>query len=192
MYPACEYIDMLRILVLHGPNLNLLGTREQSIYGTLSLEALDRAITKLAKELSIEVTHCQSNNEGELVTWIQEARTKYDGIIINPAAYTHTSVAIRDAIAAVGLPTVEVHLSNIHQREEFRHRSYIAGVALGQVAGLGPTGYLLALRGLHDHLIVSRLEKKRPTPMTSRRKGKEARPLRSRLNDRIQSEGSIE
>jgi 3-dehydroquinate dehydratase-2 len=192
MYPACEYIDMLRILVLHGPNLNLLGTREQSIYGTLSLEALDRAITKLAKELSVEVTHCQSNSEGELVTWIQEARTKYDGIIINPAAYTHTSVAIRDAIAAVGLPTVEVHLSNIHQREEFRHRSYVAGVALGQVAGLGPTGYLLALRGLHDHLIASRLEKKRPMPMTSRRKDKGARPLRSRLNDRIQSEGSIE
>jgi len=113
MYPAREYIDMLRILVLHGPNLNLLGTREQSIYGTLSLEALNRAISKLAKELSVEVKQCQSNSEGELVTWIQEARTRYDGIIINPAAYTHTSVAIRDAIAAVGLPTVEVHLSNI-------------------------------------------------------------------------------
>jgi 3-dehydroquinate dehydratase-2 len=192
MYPACEHIDMLRILVVHGPNLNLLGAREQSIYGTLSLEALDSAITKLAKELAVEVNQRQSNSEGELVTWIQEARTKYDGIIINPAAYTHTSVAIRDAIAAVGLPTVEVHLSNIHQREEFRHRSYIAGVALGQIAGLGPTGYLLALRGLHDHLITSRRQGKKPTPVPSRRRAKGTRPLRSRLNDRVQSEGSIE
>jgi 3-dehydroquinate dehydratase II len=113
---------MLRIQVLHGPNLNLLGTREQSIYGTQSLDALDSAITKLAKELAVKVDLRQSNSEGELVTWIQKARSKYDGIIINPAAYTHTSIAIRDAIAAVGLPTVEVHLSNIHQREEFRHR----------------------------------------------------------------------
>ena len=97
----------------------------------------------------------QSNSEGELVTWIQEARTAYDGIIINPAAYTHTSIAIRDAIAAVGLPTIEVHLCNIHQREEFRHRSYVAGVAIGQIAGFGPIGYLLALRGLHNHLTAS-------------------------------------
>jgi len=192
MYPACEHIDMLRILVVHGPNLNLLGTREQSIYGTLSLEALDSAITKLAKELAVEVTQCQSNSEGELVTWIQKARTRYDGIIINPAAYTHTSIAIRDAIAAVGLPTVEVHLSNIHQREEFRHRSYIAGVALGQIAGFGPTGYLLALRGLHDHLATGRRQEKTPTLVTPRRRAKGTRPLRSRLKDRIQSEGSIE
>jgi 3-dehydroquinate dehydratase II len=192
MYPACDYIGMLRILVLHGPNLNLLGTREQAIYGTLSLEALDTAITKLAKELSVEVTQYQSNSEGELVTRIQEARTRYDGIIINPAAYTHTSVAIRDAIAAVGLPTVEVHLSNIHQREEFRHRSYIAGVALGQIAGLGPSGYLLALRGLYQHLTASRRQEKTPTSSPSRRRAKGTRPLRSRSNDRIQSEGSIE
>ena len=192
IYPVCEYIDMLRILVVHGPNLNLLGTREQSIYGTLSLDALDSSITKLAKELAVQVKLCQSNSEGELVTWIQEARTKYDGIIINPAAYTHTSVAIRDAIAAVGLPTIEVHLSNIHQREEFRHQSYIAGVALGQIAGLGPTGYLLALRGLHDHLTASRRRKKTSTPATARRKAQETRPSRSRSNDRIQSEGSIE
>jgi 3-dehydroquinate dehydratase-2 len=163
---------MLRIRVLHGPNLNLLGTREQSIYGTLSLDALDSAIMKLAKELAVEVDLRQSNSEGELVTWIQEARTEYHGIIINPAAYTHTSIAIRDAIAAVGLPTVEVHLSNIHQREEFRHRSYIAGVALGQIAGLGPTGYLLALRGLHDHLIASLREKKPSAPATLRRTAK--------------------
>ncbi len=163
---------MLRIRVLHGPNLNLLGTREQSIYGTLSLEALDSAITTLAKELGVEVDLRQSNSEGELVTWIQEARTEYHGIIMNPAAYTHTSIAIRDAIAAVGLPTVEVHLSNIHQREEFRHRSYIAGVALGQITGLGPTGYLLALRGLYDHLTTSRRGKKTPAPATSRRTAK--------------------
>ena len=167
-YPVCEHKDMLRIRVLHGPNLNLLGTREQSIYGTLSLDALDSTITKLAKELAVKVDLRQSNSESELVTWIQEARTGYDGIIINPAAYTHTSVAIRDAIASVGLPTVEVHLSNIHQREEFRHRSYIAGVAIGQISGLGPTGYLLALRGLHDHLTASRRQKKAAAPATSR------------------------
>jgi 3-dehydroquinate dehydratase-2 len=160
---------MLRIRVLHGPNLNLLGTREQSIYGTLSLDALDSAITKLAKELAVKVDLRQSNSESELITWIQEARTGYDGIIINPAGYTHTSIAIRDAIVAVGLPTVEVHLSNIHQREEFRHRSYIAGVAIGQISGLGPTGYLLALRGLHDHLTASRRQKKTSTSATSRR-----------------------
>lgn len=114
----------------------------------------------------------QSNSESELVTWIQETRTEYDGIIINPAGYTHTSIAIRDAIAAVGLPTIEVHLSNIHQREEFRHRSYIAGVALGQIVGLGPTGYLLALRGLHDHLTASRRQKKTGVLAPSRRTAK--------------------
>jgi 3-dehydroquinate dehydratase-2 len=143
---------MLRILVLHGPNLNLLGIREQSIYGTSSLDAADLAITKLAEELAVEVDIRQSNSEGELVTWIQEARSGYQAIIINPAGFTHTSVAIRDAIAAVALPTIEVHLSNVYQREEFRQRSYVAGVAMGQITGLGPTGYLLALRGLHEHL----------------------------------------
>ena len=173
----CEQKDMLRIRVLHGPNLNLLGTREQSIYGTLSLDAMDSAIAKLAEELAVKVDLRQSNSEGELVTWIQEARTEYDGIIINPAAYTHTSIAIRDAIAAVGLPTVEVHLSNIHQREEFRHRSYISGVAIGQISGLGPTGYLLALRGLHDHLIASRRPKKTSVPAALRRAAKETKSL---------------
>jgi len=151
---------MLRILVLHGPNLNLLGTREQSIYGTTSLDAIDASIAKLADELGIAVDIRQSNIEGELVTWIQEARSGCDGIIINPAAYTHTSIAIRDAIAAVGLPTLEVHLSNIHQREAFRHQSHIAGVAMGQIAGLGPAGYLLALRGMHDYLMTARKPKK--------------------------------
>lgn len=166
---------MLRIRVLHGPNLNLLGTREQSIYGSLSLEAIDSAIAKLAAELGLKVDLRQSNNEGELVNWIQEARKDCDGIIINPAAYTHTSVAIRDAIAAVGLPTVEVHLSNIHQREEFRHRSYIAGVSIGQISGLGPIGYLLAIRGLHDRLTTSSRQKKSAAPATSRRAAKGAK-----------------
>lgn len=151
------------MLVLHGPNLNLLGTREQSIYGTQSLDGIDSALTKLSEELGVEVDIRQSNNEGELVSWIQEARTGYDGIIINPAAYTHTSIAIRDAIAAVGLPTVEVHLSNIHQREPFRQHSHVAGVSLGQISGLGPTGYLLALRGLHEHVVTARKAKKAPS-----------------------------
>lgn len=173
--PLFQENGMVRIQVLHGPNLNLLGTREQSIYGTLSLDAIDSAIRKLAKELAVTVDLRQSNSEGELVSWIQEARTGYDGIIINPAAYTHTSIAIRDAVAAVGLPTVEVHLSNIHQREEFRHRSYVAGVALGQIVGLGPTGYLLALRGLHDHLTASRREKKTSAPAIARRTAKGTR-----------------
>jgi len=151
---------MVRILVLHGPNLNLLGTRERSIYGTLSLDNIDSALTKLAEELSVAVDIRQSNNEGELVSWIQEARSSYDGLIINPAAYTHTSIAIRDAIAGVGLPTIEVHLSNIHQRESFRHHSYVAGVALGQISGLGPISYPLALRGLLEHLVMTRKGKK--------------------------------
>ena len=135
----------------------------------MSLDTVDSAIMKLAEELALEVDLRQSNSEGELVSWIQEARTGYDGIIINPAGYTHTSVAIRDAIAAVGLPTVEVHLSNIHQREEFRQRSYIAGVVIGQISGLGPAGYLLALRGLHDHLTTSRRQRKTSGPTTSKR-----------------------
>jgi 3-dehydroquinate dehydratase-2 len=151
---------MVRILVLHGPNLNLLGTRERSIYGTLSLDNIDSTLTKLAEELSVAVDIRQSNNEGELVTWIQGAMSRYDGVIINPAAYTHTSIAIRDAIAAVGLPTIEVHLSNIHQREPFRHHSYVAGVALGQISGLGPISYPLALRGLLEHLVMTRKGKK--------------------------------
>lgn len=174
-YPVCEHKAMLRIRVLHGPNLNLLGSREPSIYGTLSLGGLDSAIAKLAKELAVKVDLRQSNNEGDLVTWIQEARTEYDGIIINPAAYTHTSIAIRDAIAAVGLPTVEVHLSNVYQREEFRHQSYIAEVAIGQISGLGPAGYLLALRGLHDHLTASGHQKKMSVPATARRMAKGTR-----------------
>ncbi|MBX3332493.1 MAG: type II 3-dehydroquinate dehydratase [Nitrospira sp.] len=143
---------MLRILVLHGPNLNLLGSREESIYGTETLEMIDSSLHKLSGELGVELVIHQSNLEGELVNWVQEARHGYHGIIINPAAYTHTSVAIRDALAAVNLPTVEVHLSNIYRREEFRQHSYVSGVALGQIAGFGPSGYRLALRGLYEYI----------------------------------------
>ena len=143
---------MLRILVLHGPNLNLLGSREESIYGTETLEMIDTSLHKLSGELAVELVIHQSNLEGELVNWVQEARHGYHGIIINPAAYTHTSVAIRDALAAVNLPTVEVHLSNIYRREKFRQHSYVSGVALGQIAGFGPNGYRLALRGLYEHI----------------------------------------
>jgi 3-dehydroquinate dehydratase II len=146
---------MLRILVLHGPNLNLLGNREQTIYGTMSLEAIDASLHRLGEELGVELVIRQSNHEGELVTWIQEARREHQGIIINPAAYTHTSIAIRDALAAVDLPTVEVHLSNIYRRETFRQHSYVSGVAVGQVSGFGPFGYLLALRGLYAHVVKS-------------------------------------
>lgn len=144
--------DMLRILVLHGPNLNLLGNREESIYGTATLEMIDASLITLGGELGAELVIRQSNLEGELVNWIQEARHGYDGIIINPAAYTHTSIAIRDALAAADLPTIEVHLSNIYRREEFRRHSYISGVALAQIAGFGAAGYLLALRGLCGHI----------------------------------------
>ncbi|NGZ97026.1 MAG: type II 3-dehydroquinate dehydratase [Nitrospira sp. WS110] len=143
---------MLRILVLHGPNLNLLGSREESIYGTETLETIDNSLHKLSGELGVELVIHQSNLEGELVNWVQEARHGYHGIIINPAAYTHTSVAIRDALAAVNLPTVEVHLSNIYRREEFRQHSYVSGVALGQIAGFGPNAYRLALRGLYEYI----------------------------------------
>ena len=147
---------MLRILVLHGPNLNLLGHREESIYGTTTLDMINASLKKLGGELGAELVVRQSNLEGELVSWIQEARRGYHGIIINPAAYTHTSIAIRDALAAVELPAIEVHLSNIYRREEFRQQSYVSGVALAQIAGFGATGYLLALRGLCEHIAATR------------------------------------
>jgi len=134
----------MKILVIHGPNLNLLGKRETAIYGAVPLEEIDRRISALASELGMEVEILQSNGEGAIVDAVQQKT--YDVLIINPAAYTHTSVAIRDAIAAVGRPAIEVHISNIHRREEFRRHSYIAGVATGQIAGLGPEGYLLAVR----------------------------------------------
>ncbi|RMD82212.1 MAG: type II 3-dehydroquinate dehydratase, partial [Candidatus Dadabacteria bacterium] len=123
------------VLVIHGPNLNLLGTRETETYGETTLAEIDGALERLGNELGCAVETFQSNSEGELVSAIQDAKGRFDGILINPAAYTHTSVAIRDAILAVGLPTVEVHLSNIHRREPFRHRSLLADVVAGQVLG---------------------------------------------------------
>ena len=141
---------MRRILVLHGPNLNLLGTREQSVYGSQSLDSIDSALIKLAQDLGVEIDVRQSNSEGELVNWIQESGTGYQGIIINPAAYTHTSIAIRDALAAVGLPTVEVHLSNIEEREEWRRHSVIGDLAAKRILGKGPEGYKEALEWLAE------------------------------------------
>lgn len=140
------------ILVLNGPNLNLLGKRQPEIYGRLTLEEINGKIRALAKELNVEVEIRQSNSEGELVSWIQQAPQQFCAIVINPAAYTHTSVAIRDAISAVGVPTVEVHISNIHQREQFRRHSFVAEVAIGQIAGFGADSYLLAMRAAMAYL----------------------------------------
>lgn len=138
---------MKQIAVIHGPNLNLLGTREPGIYGTSDLAAINQEIAALAKDLQAECSFFQSNIEGELVTALQQAG-QADGIILNAAAYTHTSVALRDAIAAIAAPVVEVHLSNVFAREEFRHRSLIAPVCAGSICGFGKQSYLLALRAL--------------------------------------------
>ena len=134
------------ILVLNGPNLNLLGTRQPEIYGKTTLAHIEKKLGALARELGVKIDFRQSNSEGELVTWIQQAAGKFGAIVINPAAYTHTSLAMRDAIAAVGIPAIEIHLSNIYRRESFRHHSYIAEVAVGQIAGFGLESYLLGLR----------------------------------------------
>ncbi len=142
----------MKILVLHGPNLNLLGLREPEIYGHTTLDEINRSIETTAEKEGVEVRAIQSNHEGTLVDEIQQAREWADGILINPGGYTHTSVAIRDAIAAVGLPTVEAHLSNVHAREELRHHSYIAPVALGQISGFGSGSYLLGLQALIYHI----------------------------------------
>ena len=136
---------MRKILVIHGPNLNLLGTREVDVYGKVTIDSINKDLKKLAKEKKVELEIVQSNHEGEIVELIGKAKGHFDAILINPAAYTHTSVAIRDAISAVSLPTVEVHLSNIYAREEFRHTSLIAPVAKGQVSGFGKASYLLGL-----------------------------------------------
>jgi 3-dehydroquinate dehydratase II len=134
-----------RVLVLHGPNLNLLGTREPAIYGRTTLADIDAGLAARAGELGLAVDCFQSNHEGALIDRVQGARAQAAAIIINPGGYTHTSVALRDALAAVGLPVIEVHLSNVAAREEFRHRSLIAPIAVGQIAGLGAIGYRLAL-----------------------------------------------
>jgi 3-dehydroquinate dehydratase-2 len=151
----------MRLLVLHGPNLNLLGQREPGLYGSSSLEAIDAALERQAAGLGVELACFQSNHEGALVDRIQQAgapsadpgdASGCEGILINAAAYTHTSVAIRDALLAVALPFVEVHLSNTHARERFRHRSLLADRAVGVICGFGPTSYRLALEGLVSHL----------------------------------------
>ncbi len=142
----------MRILVVHGPNLNLLGTREPDVYGTTTLAEIDSRIQHEAGLLGVEVECFQSNSEGEIVERVQRAPGRFDGIVMNPAAYTHTSIAIRDAVAAVGVPCVEVHISNTAGREGFRRRSYIAPVCVGVVSGFGADSYLLALRGLVAHL----------------------------------------
>ena len=140
----------MRILVIHGPNLNLLGERETEMYGTTDLATIDAALKAMAEHEGAEVECVQSNNEGEIVEHIQNAKGTFGAIIINPAAFTHTSVAIRDAIAAVGVPTIEVHLSNIYAREPFRHHSHVAPVAVGQITGFGEKSYTLALRAALD------------------------------------------
>lgn len=133
----------MKVLIIHGPNLNLLGKREPDIYGTLTLEDLNERINKTAVELGIKTLIIQSNSESDIIEAIHKA--DYDLLIINPAAFTHTSIAIRDAISAVGKPAIEVHISNIHKREDFRRRSYIAGVCKGQISGFGADSYILAL-----------------------------------------------
>lgn len=133
----------MKTLIIHGPNLNLLGRREPEVYGTLTIQEINERICKTASELGIEIEIIQSNSESEIIETIQ--RADYDILIINPAAFTHTSIAIRDAIAAVGKPAIEVHLSNIHKREDFRQRSFIAGVCNGQISGFGADSYILAL-----------------------------------------------
>ena len=142
----------MKILVLHGPNLNLLGTRETAVYGSVTLESINQELERLATAEGIRLAIHQSNAEGELVDWIQRAVGEFDALIINPGAFTHTSIALRDAIAGVGIPTIEVHLSNIYRREEFRQHSYIAGVAVGQISGFGRDSYLLGLRAAMAHL----------------------------------------
>ncbi len=142
-----------RILIINGPNLNLLGEREQSQYGSVSFDELKEKCLKKSKELNINLDFIQSNIEGEIVTIIQDARKKYDGMIINAAGFTHTSVSIRDALDVFKKPIIELHISNIYKREEFRHKSMISGVATGVICGLGSNGYILAINAMQELLI---------------------------------------
>ena len=154
---------MEKILLLHGPNLNLLGRREPEIYGRQTLDDIVAAAHELARELGVAIESYQSNSEGELVTRIQRAVGQFDAIVFNPGAYTHTSIALRDAILVSGLPVVEVHLSNVHKRESFRRHSYIADVVAGQVIGFGAESYLLGLRAA-----VTILQTSKPVPPRAR------------------------
>ena len=145
-------MSQLHLLVLNGPNLNLLGTREPQVYGSVTLADINSSLKLEAQKLQVELSCLQSNIEGKLIEAIHSARETSQGIIINAGAYTHTSIAIRDALSAVKLPTVEVHLSNIYQREEFRHHSYIAPVAIGQISGFSADSYILGLHALVNYL----------------------------------------
>lgn len=142
----------MKILVINGPNLNLLGDREKENYGEITLDKINEELSILASELGVEIDFFQSNFEGEIVDKIQKAKDNFNGIIINPAAYTHTSIAIRDAILAIKTPAIEVHLSNIHSREEFRQKSFVAPVCIGQIAGFKKDSYTLALRAMVNYL----------------------------------------
>lgn len=142
----------MKILVLHGPNLNLLGTREPGIYGSLSLEDINSKLIELGKELGAEITCQQSNHEGALIDALQDARTWAEGVVFNPGGYTHTSIALRDAISAIGIPVIEVHLSNVYAREKFRHVSMISAVCKGKIVGLGWRSYTLGLKALIEIL----------------------------------------
>jgi len=139
-----------KILIIHGPNLNMLGTREPKVYGRVTLKKIDSELKKYAKKEGVEIETFQSNIEGEIVNAVQKAKKRFKAIVINPGAYTHYSVAIRDAISSVKVPTIEVHLSNIHAREEFRNRSMIAPVAVGQISGFGMNSYILGLKAAID------------------------------------------
>jgi 3-dehydroquinate dehydratase II len=153
---------MITVHVLNGPNLNLLGQREPSVYGSTTLSEIERLMREKAGTLGVSITFRQSNHEGHLVDWIQEAGAQGAGIVINAAAYTHTSIALRDAIAGSGAPTIEVHLSNVHAREGFRHRSLIAPVSVGVICGFGPMSYLLGLEAVH-RVMIDRAQQPKPS-----------------------------
>lgn len=143
---------MLQILVLHGPNLNMLGQREPEIYGSATLDDINTSLENMAEQLDVQVAAVQSNDEGDLIGLLQQAPDKVDGVIINAGAYTHTSIALRDAIASIAIPVIEVHISNIYKREEFRHHSMLAPVCLGQITGFGADSYVLGLWAIVRHL----------------------------------------
>lgn len=159
--------EKMKIMVIQGPNINMLGKREPSIYGMMDMQSIHEQMSSVAKEAGVDINFFQSNFEGEIVDKIQECLGECDGIIINPAAYSHTSVAIRDAITAVALPTIEIHISNIYQREEFRQKSLISPVSAGQISGFGPVGYHLAMIGMLQIFEQIKLLKTRQAQQTN-------------------------